>query len=226
VHFSYIEPLVGLLRNPSLPCKEPPDWVPSLVDKQWMLVDTWAVHNVKTRAGRRRKRSFLFDMGASTFGDGSGGDSQRWLYRLGNELCVPITEFYMWEMENTDPRKVFASLPQHVLPHYRWFNHPLSVSPDRWDNPWNHLLTTVAEDDVAMVKIDFDAPELENTLIVQLLDHDAISARIDEFFFEHHVNMDVLRYPWGTFNHTVYHSDSLKIFTALRRRGVRAHSWV
>ena len=129
VHFSYIEPLVGLLRHPSLPCKEPPapEGIPFLADKQWMLIDRWAVHNVKGRTGKLKKNSFLFDMGASTFNEGFGGPSQRWFYNLGNELCAPISDFYMWELEIIDPKKVFSPLPQYVLPNYHWFNHPLSV---------------------------------------------------------------------------------------------------
>jgi hypothetical protein len=88
------------------------------------------------------------------------------------------------------------------------------------------LLTKVQEDDVVIVKIDFDSSKIENTLIAQLLRHEAISSRIDEFFFEHHVNLDVLRYFWVTGNLPVYQSDSLRLFTTLRKRGVRAHSWV
>jgi hypothetical protein len=197
-----------------------------LEHKQWMLIDRWAVHNVKGRTGKLRKNSFLFDMGASTFNEGFGGPSQRWFYNLGNELCAPITDFYMWELEIIDPKKVFSPLPQYVLPNYHWFNHPLSVDADSWSNPWNHLLTKAEEDDVVIVKIDFDSPKIENTLIAQLLRHEAISSRIDEFFFEHHVNLDVLRYYWSTGSHPVYQSDSLKLFTTLRQRGVRAHSWV
>jgi hypothetical protein len=107
VHFSYIEPLVGLLRHPSLPCKEPPapEGIPFLADKQWMLIDRWAVHNVKGRTGKLKKNSFLFDMGASTFNEGFGGPSQRWFYNLGNELCAPTSDFYMWELEKDRPEE-------------------------------------------------------------------------------------------------------------------------
>ena len=37
---------------------------------------------------------------------------------------------------------------------------------------------------------------------------------------------EILKNYWGTGQNKEYHSDALKLFTALRETGVRAHSWV
>ena len=65
----------------------------------------------------------------------------------------------------------------------------------------------------------------------QILEDDALSGLIDEFYFEHHVHNHPLtrrNFGWGPSvqqtNCTVV--DSYEVFARLRQLGIRAHSWV
>ena len=49
---------------------------------------------------------------------------------------------------------------------------------------------------------------------------------VDEFYFEHHVNFtQMVTRGWGTNTDPMSHADSVRRFLALRKRGIRAHSW-
>ena len=133
---------------------------------------------------------------------------------------------FMFEVEKLEAEKVMKPLPGRVKPGYHWYNIPLSTAKDSWDNPLNHVLVKAKKEDVVIFKIDFDSPLIEMGLIEQILKYPQISELIDEFYFEYHVNYEGMRHKWSTDKLNVYLSSSLKLFTALRERGIRAHSWV
>lgn len=222
VKFTYIEPLVGLLRHP-MACTNQYDWI---INKNYMVVDAWALTNPSRSSISPTPKVLYFDGGASTWSSGSGGASQSWFYSIYEGLCLQFTDWFMFELTPAIPKKVFGEMPGHVKPGYRWFNIGLTTAADHWDNPMNHLLVEAKKEDIVIFKIDFDAPTIELALIQQILDYPQVAELIDELFFEHHVNHEILKNYWGTRKGTEYHSDSLKLFTALRERGVRAHSWV
>lgn len=92
------------------------------------------------------------------------------------------------------------------------------------------------------VKLDIDNNPVETALVRQLLDDPEALARVDEFFWEHHVwgsplqktRVDLFgtkNIGWGQHMPTrgardSTLRDSYRIFTELRERGVRAHAWV
>ena len=65
-------------------------------------------------------------------------------------------------------------------------------------------------------------------VLAQLLEDTALSALIDEFYFEHHVVSSPMFYEgWNRgprLTRTL--ADSYTAFTKLRELGIRAHSWV
>ena len=172
--------------------------------------------------GVRRRRRFAVVVSSG----GVGGGASHFKYQIYESHCLNFTDWYMWEARGHNPRDVFKKIPGHLRPGYRWFNFPLTTAANDWDNPMNHLLMEAKKEDVVIFKIDFDAPAIEAALIRQILAYPEVAELIDEMYFEHHVNHDILKNAWGTQKSKVYHSDSLKLFTALRQVGVRAHSWV
>jgi hypothetical protein len=124
-------------------------------------------------------------------------------------------------------RKFWDGVPDRLHPNYRWFNYPLDVKRDSWRNPLNHYLTKVRPDDVVTIKVDFDSPGLESEIIHTILSVPELYQTIDELYYEYHVPMAYVYKAWST------HADesanvlrSIDLFQALRRRGIRAHSWV
>jgi hypothetical protein len=49
---------------------------------------------------------------------------------------------------------------------------------------------------------------------------------VDEFYFEHHVNVAPMHRHWGSESLYQKLGDTYRIFTTLRKNGVIAHSWV
>jgi hypothetical protein len=62
---------------------------------------------------------------------------------------------------------------------------------------------------------------------MQIVSNPDVYERIDEFFFEHHVNFaPMLKLGWAdTYNKNKTLFDSYKLFSDLRFKGIRAHGW-
>eukprot|EP00965_Chrysotila_dentata_P102299 3377183-Pleurochrysis_carterae.AAC.3 len=96
-------------------------------------------------------------------------------------------------------------------------------------NPLRTLKAVATKDDLVVVKIDFDSPNLEEALIAQILADRELYSLIDELFYEHHVHGTLLGRFWGVggglrrTNCTLV--DTYTLFTHLRQLGIRAHSW-
>ena len=99
-------------------------------------------------------------------------------------------------------------------------------------NPLYSIISKLHEDDLVVVKLDIDTPEIENPMAKLLLEDDAVNHLVDHFYFEHHVRLYELRAFWGanpTFKNirqvpTI--ADSFQLMNGLRKKGVAAHFWV
>ncbi|CUG04304.1 membrane-associated protein, putative [Bodo saltans] len=232
---SFIEPLFANMRHPKFFLTE--GVRDFLEDKEYMMVDKWAFHNLHTRwkkhfrstandRHRDRQKSIFVDMGASVYFRGQGGASQKWFVGVTDCLCVPFTDMFLFEAKIRSPPLVWSSTPGHLHPNYYWYNYPLEVSAKSWRNPFNHLLHKLSPDDVVTVKVDFDSPGLESAIIRTILQVPELYQTIDELFYEYHVKMAYMHRYWPTADSAVTVRDSIDVFRALRQRGIRAHSWV
>ena len=72
--------------------------------------------------------------------------------------------------------------------------------------------------------------QVEERIVAQLLESPELMALIDDFFWEHHVNFKPMANVWLVRDQATgidrTMEDSIKLFDALRRAGVRAHSWI
>ena len=232
--FSYIEPLVGLLRHPkacidvnnvSVLTKRYQQQV--VVDKNYMIIDAWPlVHNSRSTISPEPKVMY-FDLGASRYTSGKGGSSQQWFHDVLQGKCLNITDWFMWEATKHNATGVFSQIPGYARPGYRWFNTFLQTDANSGDNPLNVLLVEAKKEDVVIFKIDFDSAKIELELIEEILEFPQVSELIDELFFEFHFNLEILRRHWRlptTF--PLWNSDALRLFTRLREIGLRSHAWV
>lgn len=223
-HTSYIEPLVGILRHPNAFLHNA---TRDLLNKEYMIIDKWALHHLRTRYLNRVRKSHYFDLGASTYTTGAGGPSQVWFEALAECLCVPFTMMHLWEAKPHDPSVVWRQVPEDVQPRYQWYNQPLNSSRASWNNPLNHLLHHASHDDVVFLKVDFDQVRIEADIVRTVIERPELYSQIDELFFEHHVKLGPMTRLWTTrADKSMKARDSIGLFMSLRRLGIRAHSWV
>ena len=72
---------------------------------------------------------------------------------------------------------------------------------------------------------NIDNSALEMQLVDQLLSDKQLSELVDEFFFEHHVDVEPMRPYWGL-DTSLKLEDTYHLFQKLRSLGIIAHAWV
>ncbi|MCJ7563999.1 MAG: hypothetical protein MUP52_05355 [Candidatus Aminicenantes bacterium] len=183
-----------------------------------------ATNRGESRAGQ----NVLMDMGASLY-DGWEGDAgavgARWFVDRFKRHHLSFDWIVSFEIEKHDPDDIYKSVPDDILPHYIYFNQGVVKSPNGKWNPWRILQGMgMTPNDYIVIKLDIDVPEIENTLIDQLVKEPRIRLLVDEMFFEQHVNVKAMGKWWGTDN-SLTMLDTYRLFGYLRSKGVRMHSW-
>ena len=237
-----IEPLVGHLRHPMFHCVgRRRDTFELMFDTSYLVVPHAADLGVGEGSGVRK---FFFDAGASVYGRCAMG-CQRWFIDEYHRKGIDFDRIIGWEYAKQDHGEIWhgtQGYPSEL--HYKTTYHNTAVSADvsTGDNPLMHILALCREEDYVVFKLDIDNNPLEVELVKQLLASPKLLALVDEFFWEHHVHGSPLRQTrvnafnatgigWG--KHTPPKSasksgldDSYALFTALRKHGIRAHSWI
>ncbi len=239
-----IEPLAGILRHPAV-CpayyekqfkkrRVPKADRPFVYTKSYLIIDTWTIH--RNRVPGKPTRGFFFDVGASLWSAGNGGSSQNWFEHVYRRHCLSFAQggLYLYEAKPcpTLPNSsctqdaIRSIVPSVLLPTYHYHHVFVTAEPGAASNPWTTLLAVAQPEDYVVVKVDFDTYHIEEGLVLQLLEDRRLSSLVDEFYFEHHVNMDVMKDHWDNYQSRNYQNTSIVIFRQLRERGIRAHSWV
>jgi hypothetical protein len=148
------------------------------------------------------------------------------LWNLYAKFGILFDHIYAYEMTPSDPKQVFKKVPEHLKAAYHWINVGVESDPKSSLNPWNVILDHYNEDDLIVVKLDIDTPDLERELAHQLLEHPRLTKLVDHFYFEHHVNQLELHSSWRASGEKESVKDSLELFRALREKGVASHFWV
>jgi hypothetical protein len=177
-------------------------------------------------------KAFYFDAGASLYTSGAGGASQKWFVDEFARHGIRFGRIFGWDSQVYPPAKLWSEVPAEVKPLLAYYNIPINPSADSPDNILNYIRAFTTPEDYVDVKIDVDNTEVEMALISQILQSKQLQSLVDELFWEHHVRMSPMFYRgWfgqlqGTslVNNTLDHSYTL--FSALRKAGIRAHSWV
>jgi hypothetical protein len=226
-----IEPIVGFLKHPLYICFQeesegsPTSQVEYSTNKTYLLpmFDYEYIWERRYRDARTVKRYF-FSLGASLFTNGS---SLQWFVNTYTAHGLSFDHIFAWESKLYKPEQIFKGMPLEVLSRISFYNINPSVMYRSNYNPLNILKATCHIEDFVVIKIDIDR-DIENSILIkQILSDTAISDRIDELYFDHHVTYSPKEHHGWTLNPKRSNiTQSYEIFTELRIRGIRAHSWI
>jgi len=175
-------------------------------------------------------RLILFDLGASTYSSwhtAAAAVGTKWFVEQFKRNKVTVDRIFAFEFERHKPGEVYRGMPDDLLSAYTYVNVGVEAEANGRFNPWRWLHEVATEDNHVVIKLDIDTPLIENALVAQLLASTPTTDLIDEMFYEHHVNVLCMRRFWSTKgeNLTATLRNSYDDFAALRRAGVRMHSW-
>jgi hypothetical protein len=233
-HTTWIEPLAYGLRHPKALCG--PAAGEYLLDKTYLVLATAADHAATSLhqpcSGRSCQRLY-FDLGAGTFKDsaaaGNHPNSQGWMYDAFKRGGLEFDRLLLWEATVINDTVLLGMVPPQLQYKYQYFNIPVGLDPSAPNHPLQMLRALAQPGDFVVFKLDLDNSAVETAVIRELLKDPDLLGLIDSFMFEYHVNFqDMIAAGWA--GHTVSPdsdlTDAYALFLKLRRRGVRAHSWV
>lgn len=148
------------------------------------------------------------------------------LLDLYSKFGFEFDHIYGFEMKFTDPVHVYRNqIPEKYMHSFHWVNVAVESDPDSKMNPLKSIVNKFDKDDFVVVKLDIDFGLIEVPLAKQIYESDELREKIDQFYFEHHVNMKEMARWWTrSMNGTV--KDSMELFYGLRQKGVASHFWV
>lgn len=238
----YIEPLIGLLRDPLTICKY--DGLSSKLlfnggegvqSKRFYLLGPSAPYqnlyistvDIAPWLNRPGSRKILFDLGSSFFNgmsstiNSSSTIGTRWFYEYFRSISLRFDRIIAFEARQYTPNDYWKQIPDDIIGSLTFINNGVDKSGKF--NPWNILKSIAKPDDYVIIKLDIDTPSLENNLANQVLNDPSISSLIDEMFYEMHVSVNEMRPFWGSPGGQL--KDTYVFFTKLRQLGIRMHSW-
>jgi hypothetical protein len=214
--FGKIEPLLPPLRHPEF-CGG---------NRQFLLDMGYIVHDFGAMCRRlsTNSRIILIDMGASLMFHSGGMMPAVYLTETFEKFGFPFDHIYAFEITPTKPEEVFGKVPEKLLDVYHWINVGVDSDPESRLNPLKMLLNKFNEDDLVIVKLDIDTPDIEVPLAQQILSDDRFSTLIDHFYFEHHVFLHELKNNWGKAMRGSV-KESFDMFHTIRSKGIATHYW-
>jgi hypothetical protein len=241
----YIEPLIGLLRDPLTICSYSD--LPSNIQiqgesakqsKRFFLLGPSApyynYYSFRTPTAsiapwlyKQGSQKILFDIGSSLFNGRKAGIASssvvgtRWFYEYFRSTSLHFDRIVAFEATQYAPRTYWNQIPDDIIGSLTFINN--GVKKRGKFNPWNILKSIANINDYVIIKLDIDTPLLETELVNQVLNDASISSLIDEMFFEMHVSINEMKMYWGAPPGEL--KDTYILFTKLRQLGIRMHSW-
>jgi hypothetical protein len=238
----YIEPLIGLLRDPlticsynNIPSNLQIDGEVALQSKRFFLLGPSAPYqnfrsptkSIAPWLYRPGSQKILFDIGCSLF-NGVNNDTvssplqgARWFYEYFRLNSLHFDRIIAFDRAQYSTRTYWNQIPDDLMGILTFIG--VGVEQRGKLNPWNILKTIAKIDDYVIIKLDIDTPMLENEFIQQVLTDKSISSLIDEMFFEMHVSVNEMKVYW--LDQPGQLKDTYVVFTKLRQIGIRMHSW-
>jgi len=218
----YVEPLLTPMRHPTLCTKGFNVYNALRLD--------YLVHDFEQMCLNLKphSKSIFIDMGASLKFHGQSGAKPPVLELMKSfeKFGFHFDHIYAAEITAFDPQKVFEDLlPEKYFASYHWINAGVSADKESKLNLLRSIVSKFDEDDLIVVKLDIDYSDIEVPLAHQLLEDDSISKLVDQFYFEHHVEMNEIARCWRGFMKGSV-QDSFELMNGLRKKGVAAHFWV
>jgi len=253
-YVEYIEPLVSHLRFPLSKCEEDDKtsrWYQILYSRGLEYRGY-----VVPPAGVRNERKLYFDAGASNWSKISKGSSLQYFYNMWKRQGIEWDHIFAYEMTTspdefweTVPEEhrelityrqcAVSSAPQQQQQqqqqednsNHNIINNNSKEEEEEEEHPFlpYEIRRHAKAEDYVLFKLDIDSYGIEVGTIEYIInDPDNF---IDEVVFEHHVSGNYLMRPeWGDTiagsGEEVSLLESYQLFLAMRRKGIRSHSWV
>ena len=211
----FIEPLLPPMRS-EIFC----DHRGSIMNMDYLVHDFEAM----CRALKPTSRRILIDMGAS-LDFHSGNQPIMFLLNQFEKFGFHFDHIYAFEITGAEPQHVYDTIPQKYMPSYHWINVGVNDQDGHKLNPLHSILKQFDPDDLIVVKLDIDTPQIELPLAMQLLKDPVYHELVDQFYFEHHVALKELLPYWGKAAKKQTVKESIDLFLALREKGIPAHFW-
>ena len=225
-----IEPLVGILRDPRLPCAVDlgkQTWTPhndNIQSKDFIFLDP-ILSRLGRSLGLMQRRVILFDLGASTFND-PDMPGLSWMYPKYASMDLQLTDLYAWEVRKKEGFTFFESMPLALsaATHFYNFGVDMDAGQDSPANPIAVLKEVARKEDYVIFKIDIEVVRIEEAVVEALIKDLRALELVDDLYWEHHVNIKSMKKWWA-----IESGDGVKrtmqYLRSLRNRGVRAHAW-
>ena len=233
-----LEPLAGILRDPRSACQASSltpavPWGPQ-DSKATVYLDPGfyrALARTLAPPGSAAPRSaqpraLLLDLGSTLWASAQPYSGLSWLVHAYADLGIEFSDVLAWEAREKPAGDYFRDMPPELAARTHFYNVPV-VAGTSAEGPGGvlRMLKALARpEDFVVVKLDIDMDTLEEDLVLSILESSELSALIDDFYFEHHVNTLGVMTAWGE-GHPRDTAGSIALFQALRRRGIRAHPW-
>jgi hypothetical protein len=212
-----VEPILPPMRHPGI-CKN---------KKKWLMSMDYLVHDfgAMCRKLKRHSRTVFVDMGAALDFHAAGATPAVYVTHIYHKFGFRFDHIYAYELRIKDPKDVYERIPDDLKAAYHWYNVGVDADPNSPNNPLRLIKDNFHEDDFVVVKLDIDTSSIEVPMAHLLLNDETLLDLVDVFYFEHHVFFQELVGNWGYQNTDGSLEDSLKLFTAMRERGIASHSW-
>lgn len=234
----YIEPLIGILRDPLTICRsdEPDPFGFGPLDspvqsKRFLVHGAMAEASLRERVRAKGGRFILFDLGASVYHGWHGNKGEvgaKWFVEeFERHGGIRFDRIMAFEAAFHKPDEIFGGISDpRLLSSLSYFNVPVSADQDSPFNPWSLLAGMATPEDYVVVKLDIDTPAIENRLVIeQLMVNRTLISLVDEMFYEHHVNQKDMNAHWLEQDSPLRMADTYRMFRQLRESGIRMHSW-
>uniref|UniRef100_A0A7S1I8A8 Uncharacterized protein n=1 Tax=Eutreptiella gymnastica TaxID=73025 RepID=A0A7S1I8A8_9EUGL len=228
-----IEPLAVALRHPHWPCQcRKPDHG-GRCSKKVLFSTDWLVF-VPPHLYTPVRRAYFFDLGSTYYDAGVAGEAdslKQFVHKYRTLAEVEFDEIFAWEAKPIPHRSYWNRVDLDMVHKIHFFNSPTSANLTDPMSALRMIVALVHPNDFVVFKLDIDNSAVEAEIILAILESPALIARIDELFWEHHVQGSPTMWAgWGgPSNLKGRHStllSSYQLFTRLRQAGIRAHSWI
>lgn len=217
---TYIEPLSHGLRHPRALCgvnaSTPDD--SQLFNTSYIVYATTSDADLGARGQRclgRACQKMLISVGGGDSDDNSFQETYR-------QRGIEFDRILQWRAD------IPSSDGQHREQRpYQHFDLNGVADPANRFSPLRLIKEITQPGDFVAFKLDIDDYGIEHAIVKDMLNDEAVLRLVDEFLYEDHVQFAPMLQYWGGSAHphrTL--SDSYDLFSQIRRKGIRAHSWV
>lgn len=171
--------------------------------------------------------AYLFDAGATLAGQNNKASEDwsgtEWIYDWYAKRGIVFDQIYAWEP--TKQRVNNDGLKPGLVKALHFYNVGITAGRSDEHNPLARIRSLCKHKDIVIFKLDIDSA-MEMEIVKQLLSDDELLSLVDEFYFEHHVHNDAMKWHGFAGNSP---ENNLKTWYDMvipaRRKGLHMHYW-